>query len=465
MKYAEIFQLRIRHSYFASGYCPDLRITPRGDTLARVRGHRMLLQTQSDRIVLLGETNPDGQLRLPPDAGLTFQFALAPTRQRFFRNTRLPAAVEGQLRFTNTGARATGAQTFALAQNLETEPQDPAWAVVEIAVDSAFALPPAAPNIYTVDFQSIQTPWNVYLTTAQNDDYLRIDGTSGGIYFYKAHLGDLRNPENDYLRLTDLDRDQRWATTNRSGRGADFLITALGLQSQGPASPATIYAATEVAPVDGISMQFRLTLPFAPDANNRLIVHASASHPDPDHPEFTAYSLEIGENGVNQWRFVRRDTAQGSVEIARGTSTQGGPLDDQLALTWKDDEWSLESGLLTQNPVEEFRVADNALPTGGYLIFQAIYDDINHSDQYTVSSLEIRIPLGDAADIERKKAVADTLAELFPEKRQFLFASAGPVELKETPRKGISLKNGSSTLIEHMGNPSPDDNGTQFIHI
>lgn len=465
MKYAEIFQLRIRHSYFASGFCPDLMLMPIGDTQKLIEGRRCLLQRRSDRIILLAELDAQNQLLTGLEPGLELRFGLAAGTEAFFKYTRLPDPADGQLVFTSAHATVLAPNHFALEQSSNPSKEDQFWGHAVITLENEIVEAPAPALLYDLELEAVEAPWQVFLSTSQIDENLRIEPGNEGIFFHKTALDRLLSLQTDYDLLSGLDSETVWTGSDLSGNGLDFAVSAAGLQSQGPAAPAAIYASTQAAPVNGISWHFRLILGFTPDADNRTEILLNASASTPDGADQTCYVLSIGESGNNRFRLLRRTPGQADLEIGAGNSTYSGSIDLEVVVSWLEGEWKIEAAAPGQAKSEEIRVVDEVAEAGGHFIVTASWLDPAFANQIAFQDLEIRIPLGNPADIERKKAVAKTLAELFPDKNQYLFASAGPVTLKETPRKGISLKNGSSTLIEHMGNPSPDDNGTQFILI
>lgn len=465
MKYAEIFQLRIRHTYFESGFCPDLMVMPIGDTQKLIEGRRCLLQRQADRIILLAELDTQNQLITGLEQELELRFGLAVGNESFFRITELPQPASHQMIFTSENATVLAANHYALNQTSNPVKEDQYWAHAIITLGNEIAQQPQPPLLFDIELEAIEAPWQVFLSTSQIDDNLRIEPGNESVFFHKTALDRLLSLQTDYDMVSGLDTESVWTGTELNGNGLDFAVSASGLQSQGPATAASIHAATQIAPVNGLSWSFRITLGFTPDADNRQEILFNAHFEEPEHSDQACYLLSIGETGSNRLRLFRRTPGQTDQEIGAGSTTYTGSIDLEIEVTWLGGEWKIEAADPGQAKSEEIKVVDQTVEAGGQFIVAATWLDPAYANQFVIQTLEIKIPLGSPADIERKKAVANTLAELFPDKNQYLFASAGPVTLKETPRKGISLKNGSSTLIEHMGNPSPDDNGTQFILI
>ncbi|HHG84358.1 MAG TPA: hypothetical protein ENJ82_06400 [Bacteroidetes bacterium] len=466
MKYAEIFQLRIRHNYFADGICHALRIRPATKTQAQIDGHRYLLRQFSDRIILLGECTPSGSLLLPPSRDLVFRFLLDPRSSEFFNYTQLVAPQTGRTQYSNVAAIETVAGHFRMAITTEEKPKDQAWASVEIIVDTPFSLPPQSGNIYDIEFFALSRSWNLFFTTAKADDNLRIEPPVPGLQFHKIALPELLSGQADDYPVSGLGQPGTWSSSTQSAPNPDFTIGPGNIASQGPATNASLWLSTPVSPVEGAIWRCQINLGFAPDASNQAQLYFLADQADLSAPARNAYCLQIGEAGPgNKLRLLRISNGQ-PLEIGASTTTWAGNIALDLEIHWKaSGQWEIWAAAPGQTIVQEIAVQDQTLIPGNHFGLGTNYTQPSHANAFQLNNLEIRLPFGNPNQIAQNRAVASTLASQYPNKNQYLFASTRPVAMTERPHKGLALLNGAVTLIAHLPNPAPEDQGTRFFHI
>lgn len=468
MKYAEIFHLRIRHDYFADGACHDLRITPDPETERRIAGHRLRLRTLGDRVILLGECTEQGNLLLAPGTDLEFRFLLQPRNSSFFSYSALDQPQNGRIQFTSAGATESTSGQYRLATSIEEKPVDRAWATATIVVDSTFSLPPQSPNVYDIAFTAAHQPWNLFLTTAQADEGFHIRSGQTGLHFQKVALSDLLASSTTDYALSQLDQASAWTGSNESGLGLDFTVAPNAIGSQGPAVAGNtqIWLSTEVLPVVGRRVACHLDLGFTPNASNQARLILMADQADLGAASLNGYCVQVGETGsTNKLRFLR--IVEGvATELAESASAWSGNLSLDLDIRWgAGGAWEVWAAPQGQPLAREIAVADAEVVPGTYFGLLGSYTVASRATAFHLNNLAITLPYGDPDLLGRHRAVAEMLATQFPQKNQYLFASAGPVKMQEKARKGLALYNGTTRLIEHLSNPAPGDNGTLFFHI
>ncbi len=183
-RYTPILKLEIRHTYYESGLCKDLRAEPTADTRRLIRDHRLLLRYLPAGLEVYAPVVEDNSKALPEDvlliplpAGLRLQWMLRPQSADFFYFTELPPRpAKSIFRITNKGDAFQPAgfaafgelaeggasksdsfglltQTHSLQFGLEKNPQDIAlWPPAARTLDTDLTLEKVDPNSpFTID--------------------------------------------------------------------------------------------------------------------------------------------------------------------------------------------------------------------------------------------------------------------------------------------------------------------------
>lgn len=164
MKHRRLFDLRVRHEYFAGRGCPDLRISPQptSDGARALARHRLLARPCPDGLEILGPVDDAGQPFITlTDLRLTF--AVQVTHADFHHYTDLTAwaALPAPL---YRGAHADGGGALTLAAG---DPPLPAGAAASIHITGITADWLAAPPRFTLELPATRAAWVFYLLTAR----------------------------------------------------------------------------------------------------------------------------------------------------------------------------------------------------------------------------------------------------------------------------------------------------------
>ena len=159
MKFATLFEIGVRHSFYADERCPDFEINPSSATQRLLSRHRGVAQSWPGgvRIAVPVEASGQPSFPFPPSAACIFDLALNNsdfvlfTNLRRFRRKRVP-------RFTSLNASVEG--ELKLVESPAPFPPG-VFAQVEIRLDH---LGPVPTNLH-VAFEAKKVRWTYYCIT------------------------------------------------------------------------------------------------------------------------------------------------------------------------------------------------------------------------------------------------------------------------------------------------------------
>ena len=136
MRFATLFELRLRHDYYADGRCRDFDVTPTLRTATVLRNHRAQVRALPDGVRVLCATTAAGQAFIPIPAGTRLDFdlrlsnpdfalftdmgALEKQRAALYSNTTAP--VEGVVELTLSSLDVFESETLRVAAPGPNEP-------------------------------------------------------------------------------------------------------------------------------------------------------------------------------------------------------------------------------------------------------------------------------------------------------------------------------------------------------
>jgi len=185
MKFLPLFDLKLKHSYYADGKCLDFLIAPTPSTDTMLRNHRCVLKSRPDGISVL--TAVDEQLKLfiplPQEATFTFQLQL--------QNSDFPL-------FTDLTQFATKDTFKKIIYPVKASLGSDVFATVDIY--NSFQQVSEEPAISEISFAARQSRWTYYFITDLSDEgvVFRIIDTdaSDPELFPDSHRTELnRNPD------------------------------------------------------------------------------------------------------------------------------------------------------------------------------------------------------------------------------------------------------------------------------
>lgn len=186
MKHRRLFDIRVRHQYFAGRACPDLVVAPSTRGLSVLQRQRLLARTSPDGLEVIAGVDELGDPAIPFLNDLRIEFAVHVTDDDFYHYTDTGAwdAVAAPV---YRDARAEGGALILAAGDRVASP-GPA-ARIEISGVTAAWL--AAPPRFTLELKSPAAAWVFYLLTARPNGALpelRIDDAQAGLAFERVLL-------------------------------------------------------------------------------------------------------------------------------------------------------------------------------------------------------------------------------------------------------------------------------------
>jgi hypothetical protein len=173
MKFMPLIRLRLQHSYYTDGRCPDFHIEPAADTEKWLKNQRCILKLLADGVQVLTAVNPDNTPFIPlPDTTL-LHFYLYLKNQDFalFTDMVQIAAVPDPL-YTNLGSENEAELTLVSRQPHELPPPPKGiFAEAAIFYSPAQADPGA---LFHVNFAAKQARWRYYVIADHPDAQFQI---------------------------------------------------------------------------------------------------------------------------------------------------------------------------------------------------------------------------------------------------------------------------------------------------
>ena len=167
MKFAPIFSIACRHSYYVSGVCQDFEIVASADTEHLLQNHRCLFRSRPDGALCSAELGDDGSMLIAVGPAETLSFNLILKNTGFVLITEMatiakqkaPLFVPADADVTKGGSLQLTSRDQALDNGV--------FAAVEIP-GKVFANPGAQSVQYSIDFVAKQALWLYYCVTDSN---------------------------------------------------------------------------------------------------------------------------------------------------------------------------------------------------------------------------------------------------------------------------------------------------------
>lgn len=193
MTYRTLFDVQVRHEFFADAACPDLRVTPSTSVPGGARAlerHRLIARPRPGGLEIVGPVDGDGKPLIAFEPDLRLRLDVTATGPDFAHYTD-PADWAGR-QGPHKLPRYRGSSPGGGALTLDTlaGPHPPAVAAaIEVSGISAGWL--AAPPRFTLDLHARRALWTYYLLTARPngaDPELRDDEPDRGLVFERLLL-------------------------------------------------------------------------------------------------------------------------------------------------------------------------------------------------------------------------------------------------------------------------------------
>ena len=164
MKFAPIFNIACRHSYYLDGVCSDLSMVPSDDTQRLLANHRCLLRPRPDGILCLAGLGDDGSMLIGVDPAEKLTFNLTLQNAQFALITELSAIIKQKAPLF-IPAEQDVSKGGSLQLTSRDKPLDGGvLAAIEIP-GKVFATPGAKPIEYLINFEAKRTLWLYYCVT------------------------------------------------------------------------------------------------------------------------------------------------------------------------------------------------------------------------------------------------------------------------------------------------------------
>jgi hypothetical protein len=218
VKFAPIFSIACRHSYYTDGVCHDLDIVATADTERLLKNHHCLLRSRSDGVLCSAELSNDGSMLIAvgPEETLTFNLILKNAGFALITDMATIAKQQSPL-FTPADAEVSKGGSLQLTSSDQVLGNG-VLALVEIP-GKVFANPGMPTVQYSVDFVAKQALWLYYCITdldvAGRDLQVLDLGTSGTPIVFstknRTDLGQTPDPDDPLAmelagRYPDLSR-------------------------------------------------------------------------------------------------------------------------------------------------------------------------------------------------------------------------------------------------------------------
>lgn len=163
MKFTPVFSLASRHSYYATGVCPDLSAVATDETQRLISNHRSLLRARSDGLLCSIETGEDGRPLIGVEPSVKFNFNLMPQNAEFGLITDLEEMAQKAPLFVPAGADALKGGSLQLTSGAQALGRG-VFASVEIP-GSVFSQLGSQPIQFIINFQAKRARWLYYCVT------------------------------------------------------------------------------------------------------------------------------------------------------------------------------------------------------------------------------------------------------------------------------------------------------------
>lgn len=163
MRFATLFELRVEHSFYAGGQCPDVALEPTEAGAALARNQRWILQPLAGGLRVITALDGDGQPALPAAAEASFSCHLKTRTADFELFTDCAAHQAMSAPLYKNGDSAQGG-----ALSLQDRPggRRARGTIADVEIGNLAAIDVAGePPVFRVALQARRALWTYYLVT------------------------------------------------------------------------------------------------------------------------------------------------------------------------------------------------------------------------------------------------------------------------------------------------------------
>lgn len=171
MKYQPLLDLRLRHSYYSDGRCPDFKLVLSESSRQVLDSRRCLVRIDSDQLRILGPVGDDQRLLIPFSPGLRLRFELVLQNPDFPYFTDLGDSDAPSARlYSPSEATAEGPILLGLAATGDSQPDPGHFAAIDLPCPVAADGETPQPASYVLPFAAKQLRWAYYCLTGTSTD-------------------------------------------------------------------------------------------------------------------------------------------------------------------------------------------------------------------------------------------------------------------------------------------------------
>jgi len=186
VKHRRLFDIRVRHEFFAGRGCPDLAIAPSTRGISVLQRQRLLARPSQDGLEIIAGVDVLDDPVIPLLNDLRLEFAVRVTDDEFFHYTD-SGPWDAVAAPVYRGAHADGGPLILTADDRPAAP----GVAARIEVSDVTAAWLAAPPRFTLELKSPAAAWVFYLLTARPNGALpelRVDDPQPGLAFERVLL-------------------------------------------------------------------------------------------------------------------------------------------------------------------------------------------------------------------------------------------------------------------------------------
>lgn len=216
----------------------------------------------------------------------------------------------------------------------------------------------------------------------------------------------------------DFSASPAWVTSNESGNGVDFQVSAGELQSNGPAATSKIWISNSQVPdvnIDKVEWIFKVRYSSAPSSSNYVDIYLLSNSSDlSTSPE--GYFIRLGESGSNDGIDLYKSSS-GTALISDPNPSVASGIDVNIKVTRETNgDWILEADPSGGSSFNTIGIAnDSEFTTGSYFGFKVAHSSTRNQsfffDDISVSSSDIVPPVLSTIDVVSNTRLALTFSE------------------------------------------------------
>ncbi len=171
MKYQPLLDLRLRHSYYSDGRCPDFTLALSESSRQLLDSRRCLYRIDSDHVRILGPVDDEQHLLIPflPGSQLRFELVLQNPDFPYFTELGESTAPSARL-YTPSASSGDGPVALELSTTADSQPDAGRFAAIELPCPVAGDGKTAQPASYVLPFAAKQLRWAYYCITGSSTD-------------------------------------------------------------------------------------------------------------------------------------------------------------------------------------------------------------------------------------------------------------------------------------------------------